>query len=164
MKDFCNSKVPKDIHFDIPPISRDKVLKYLSHIDVSKATGCDQIGPRLLKTAAPYIVDSITYICNQSIQDGVFPEKWKVGKVAPLHKNGSKEDVNNFRPISVLPVLSKILAKHVHDSVMDFLTSYNLLHKTQSGFRPAHSCETALLRLLTNGLMQLIMVLCLELL
>ena len=152
LKDFCNSKVPKDVHFDIPAISRDKVLKYLSQIDVSKATGCDQIGPRLLKTAAPYIVDSITYICNQSIQDGVFPEKWKVGKVTPLHKNGSKEDVNNFRPISVLPVLSKILEKHVHDSVIDFLTSYNLLHKTQSGFRPAHSCETTLLSMINKWL------------
>ena len=73
LKDFCSySKVPKDVHFDIPANSHDKVLKYLSHIDVSKATGCDQIGPCLLKTAAPYIVDSITYICNQSILDGVF--------------------------------------------------------------------------------------------
>ena len=54
---------------------------------------------RLVKIAAPYIVGSITYICNKSIQDGDFPEKWKVGKVAPLHKNGSREDVNNFRPV-----------------------------------------------------------------
>ena len=59
-------------------------------------------------------------------------------------KNGTKEDVNNYRPISILPVLSKLIEKHVHDSLMEFLNTYELLHKTQSGFRPKHICETAL--------------------
>ena len=149
---FCNSRIPDDIHFTIPEISREKVSKFLVNIDVSKATGCDQIGPRLIKIAAPYITDSITHICNQSIRDSVFPNKWKEGKVAPLHKTGAKDDVNNYRPISVLPVLSKILEKHVHDSLMDFLITYNLLHKTQSGFRPSHSCETALLGMISRWL------------
>ena len=147
LKDFCNSKVPDGVQFNIPEVSRDKVLKFLSNIDISKATGCDQIGPRLLKIAAPFIADSITYICNLSIQNSFFPDKWKIGKVTPLHKSGCKDDVNNFRPISVLPILSKILEKHVHDSLMDFLINHSLLHETQSGFRPSFSCETALLRI-----------------
>ena len=117
-----------------------------------KATGCDQIGPRILKISAPYIADCITHICNQSIKNSVFPDKWKEGKVAPLHKTGPKDDVNNYRPISVLPVLSKILEKHVHDSLMNFLVAYNLLHKTQSGFRPSHSCETALTGMINKWL------------
>ena len=149
---FCYSRIPADIHFTIPEISREKVSKFLTNIDVSKATGCDQIGPRLIKIAAPYITDSITHICNQSIRDSVFPNKWKEGKVAPLHKTGAKDDVNNYRPISVLPVLSKILEKHVHDALMDFLLAYNLLHKTQSGFRPSHSCETALIGMISRWL------------
>ena len=149
---FCNSRVPKDVQFEIPVISREKVLKYLTNIDVTKATGCDQIGPRLIRMAAPYIVDSISHICNLSIKNSTFPDKWKVGKVAPLHKNGPKDDVNNFRPISVLPVLSKIIEKHVHDSLMDFLINHNLLHKMQSGFRPSYSCETALIGLISKWL------------
>ena len=113
LKDFCNSKVPDGVQFNIPEVTRDKVLKFLSNNDISKLS--DQIGPRLLKIAAPFIVDSITYICNLSIKNSFFPDKWKVGKVTPLrvHKSGSKDDVNNFRPISVLPILSKVLEKHV---------------------------------------------------
>ena len=154
LKDFCNSKVPDGVQFNIPEVSHDKVLKFLSNINISKATGCNQICPRLLKIAAPFIVESITlsYICNLSIQNSFIPDKWKIGKVTPLHKSGSKDDVNDFRPISVLTILSKILEKYVHDSSMDFLINHNLLHETQSGLRPSFSCETALLRMVNKWL------------
>ena len=88
-------------------------MKFLSNIDTTKSTGTDNIGPRLLKLAAPHIVDDITFICNHSIKNSVFPSKWKEAKVVPLHKNGPLEEVNNYRPISILPVMSKILEKHV---------------------------------------------------
>ena len=67
----------------------------------------DNIGPRLLKLAAPFIAEGLTYICNKSINNSTFSDKWKEGKVRPLHKNGPKDDTNNYRPFSVLPVLSK---------------------------------------------------------
>ena len=73
-------------------------------MDTSKATGNDNVGPRLLKLAAPYISDDITYICNQSINKSTFPRKWKEAKVSPLHKTGPHDDVHNHRPISILPV------------------------------------------------------------
>ena len=138
------SKLPTDTKFTIPQISNESVLKFLSNIDINKATGTDMIGPRLLKLAAPYITDEITFICNHSITTSVFPSKWKEAKVAPLHKKGSHEEVNNYCPISILPVLSKVLEKHVHESLSDFLHQHTLLHKTQSGFRAKHLCETAL--------------------
>ena len=144
LREFCQSKLPADTKFIIPQISNESVLKFLSNIDINKATGTDMIGPRLLKLSAPYITDEITFICNRSITTSVFPSKWKEAKVAPLHKNGSHEEVNNYRPISILPVLSKVLEKHVHESLSDFLHQHTLLHKTQSGFRAKHSCETAL--------------------
>ena len=144
LKEFCDRKLPAGTEFQIPSIEKDKVLKYLSNIDVSKATGTDNIGPRLLKISAPHIADDITFICNHSIRNSSFPNKWKEAKVSPLHKNGPLEDVNNYRPISILPVLSKVLEKHVHDSFSYYLNKHNLLHKTQSGFRSKHSCETAL--------------------
>ena len=60
--------------------------------------------------------------------------------------------MNNYRPISILPVLSKVLEKHVHDCLSAFLKEYNLLHKTQSGFRSQHSCETALVQMIDTWL------------
>ena len=106
------------------------------------------IGPRLLKVCAPYIADEVTFICNHSIINSVIPGKWKEAKVTPLFKNGPHEEVNNYRPISILPVLSKVLEKHVHESLSEFLHTYDLLHKTQSGFRAQHSCETALVNMI----------------
>ena len=69
---------------------------------------------------------------------------WKHAKVIPLHKKKSQDDVNNYRPISILPIASKILEKHVSDHLYRYLSSHNLLNKRQSGFRANHSCESAL--------------------
>ena len=150
LKNFCQSKLSENTTFSISPIEKEKVLKLLSAMDTSKATGTDNVGPRLLKLAAPYISDDITYICNQSINKSTFPRKWKEAKVSPLHKNGPHDDVNNYRPISILPVLSKVLEKHVHDCLSVYLNENNLLHRTQSGFRSQHSCETALMHMLDS--------------
>lgn len=152
LKEFCLSKIPRDIQFNIPLLNTNKVVDFLKSIDTTKATGTDNIGPRLLKIAAAEIADSVTFICNCSIQQSLFPENWKDAKVTPLHKNGPCNDMNNYRPISVLPVLSKILEKHVHCSLMTYLSEYALLHSTQSGFRSAHSCETALVSMIDNWL------------
>ncbi|MCG7879038.1 MAG: reverse transcriptase family protein [Candidatus Thiodiazotropha endolucinida] len=152
LETFCSNKVPEDTFFTIPEISIEKITKFLTNIDTTKATGCDFIGPRLLKMSAPFIADSIAYICNQSITKSQFPDAWKEAKVTPLQKSGPKDDINNYRPISILPVISKVLEKHIHDSLMNFLTEYQLLQKTQSGFRPNHSCETALVGMICRWL------------
>ena len=152
LKDFCKEKIPENVFFDLPLTSTDKVLKYLNNLDVRKSTGIDEIGPRLLKLASPFIAESLSFICNLSIQTGSFPEKWKEAKVKPLHKGGPTNDLNNFRPISILPVLSKLFEKHVHESLLGFLEQYKLLYNTQSGFRPKHSCETALLYMVDKWL------------
>ena len=140
IREFCEAKLPADTKFIIPPIQKEKVLTFLSNIDINKASGTDMIGPRLLKLAAPFIADEITFICNHSITNSVFPSKWKEAKVAPLHKNGPLEEINNYRPISILPVLSKVLEKHVHESLSEFLHQHKLLHKMHSGFQAQHSC------------------------
>ena len=107
LREFCEAKLPAETKFTIPKIQKEKVSKFLSNIDINKATV--MIGSRLLKIAAPFITDEITYICNHSITNSVFPSKWKEAKVTPLHKNGPPEEINNYRPISILPVLSKVL-------------------------------------------------------
>ena len=79
-----------------------------------------------------------------SINTKTFPTSWKVAKVSPLYKNNSKDDPNKYRPISVVPILSQLLERHVADHLFEFLTSHDLLATRQSGFWWKHSCETAL--------------------
>ena len=104
----------------------------------------------MLKLAAREITGSLTHVLNNSIRTTVFPTQWKHAKVIPIYKSDSSLDVSNYRPISILPVLSKIIERHVHRELITFLNSYNLIRISQSGFREKHSCETALLKIIDD--------------
>lgn len=145
LKNYVEGKVPAHEVFAIPQISPDFVIKQLRSLNTAKATGLDGISAKVLKMTSPAIIAVITYICNLSIEVGQFPSKWKEAKVVPIFKSGSRSDCNNYRPISVLPVLSKILEKHVYCHLYKFLQDHNLLMNTQFGFRKDHSCQTAVL-------------------
>ena len=94
------------------------------------------------------ISEPLTHIINQSINTGIFPDKWKEARVLPLHKSGLTDDPYNYRPIFILSVLSKIFERHVHDHIYKHLSEHNLLYEYQSAFRPQHSCEAALLQVI----------------
>ena len=81
---------------------------------------------------------------NKSILSGGFPCSWKEAKVKPLFKSGAKDEVNNYRPISILPTISKLLEKWIDNQLTTYFNTYILLHLSQSGFRPKHSTESAL--------------------
>ena len=130
--------------FNIPQKSRDKVVNLLLSIPVFKATGNDGVSAKLLRITAPAIADSLCKLINFCIEKQTFPTKWKVSKVTPIYKEqGNWDDKNNYRPITVLPLLSKLLEKHICDHLCDFLEENALLHRFQSGFRKFHSTETA---------------------
>ena len=75
---------------------------------------------------------------------------WKIARVTPLLKAGNRSDMGNYRPISVLPIMGKVLERVVHDQLYSFLEDHNLLHPAQSGFRPAHSTITCTLSVLND--------------
>ena len=81
----------------------------------------------MLKSAAPIIASFIARLINYSFSKSVFPQRWKTAKVFPLFKGGDLENVNNYRPISVLPVLSKVIERHVHDTLHSCLCDNNLI-------------------------------------
>ena len=145
---FVNSNVPDKVSFSIPFITSDQVLSYIRILDPSKATGLDGLGPRIIKLAANSISPFIATLINKSIISGTFPSQLKYAKVFPVFKGGSKSDPSNYRPISILPTISKIFEKHVNKHLMNYLNKYNLIHKSQSGFRQKHSCQTALVKLI----------------
>ena len=105
---FMQSNIPSDIEFKIPLTNTGFVRKFLSSVNVSKSTGLDNIGPRILKISANIIAPSLVYIVNKSIISGSFPSMWKEAKVKPLFKLGDKDDINKYRPISIFPTISKL--------------------------------------------------------
>ena len=80
---------------------------------------------------------------NSSLQTGVFPSNLKIGKITPIHKKDEYNIFENYRPISILPTLSKIFEKIVHTQIYDYFQSNDLLFASQYGFRPNHSTESA---------------------
>ena len=144
---------PSKCTFKLQETNPETVQNLLSNLKTSKSTGLDNISCRLLKEAAPIVAKSLCNIFNKSIASGKFPTEWKQSKVIPIHKNGDKDSSTNYRPISILLVVSKVFERIVFNQLYEYFNTNNLLSKDQSGFRPLHSTMTALpLRQLVNGL------------
>ena len=90
--------------------------------------GPDNITPHLLKTALPYIVESLTCVYNLCIEQNIFPTALKNAKVVPLPKTNDLSDPSNYRPISLLPVISKLLERHIHKYLLQYLENLSLIH------------------------------------
>ena len=103
------------------------------------------IPSKLLKMAASIVAPSLTSIFSKSFLTGIYPNDWKTAKVTPLFKKGIKSDRNNYRPISVIPIISKVFERIVYNQLFHYLDDNNLLLSCQSGFRSLHSALTALL-------------------
>ena len=145
IKKFVDSKVDNNVSFSIPEINIAFVRKYILNLDISKSTGLDDIGSRILKLSYDLISPSITFLIKKSLSLGIFPNVWKTANIIPIYKTGPKEDVNNYRPISILPTVSKIMEKWIHLKFVNYLNDNKLLHEKQSGFRTGHSTESALI-------------------
>ena len=127
------------------PVTVSQISHLLHGLSGNKATGIDKISCKIIKLAAPVISDSLTLICNQAITLSSFPDEWKIARVVPLYKNGQRNIPGNYRPISVLPVISKIMERILHDQLYNYLTKFDLFSDTQFGFRKFHSTASALL-------------------
>ena len=117
-----------------------KELKLLSR---QKFTGIDNLPPGLLKDCGSIISKPLCDIINLSIRSGKFPSSWKVAKVTPIFKSGSRSLHENYRPISVLPMVSKLLEKTAQQAWKGYFEHENLLSKNQYGFRKKHPTKTA---------------------
>jgi hypothetical protein len=114
--------------------SEYEVKKLLQNVDTSKACGADGVGNALLKASANNIACSFSRFINQSLSMGVFPLKWKLANVVPIFKKDNRQSKENYRPISLLPSLSKICEKFVFVRLYNFLLEINFLKPSQSGF------------------------------
>ena len=121
------------------------ILKMIRTLHVNKAYGCDDISIGMIKICDQSIVQPLSLIYRNCLNTGTFPDIWKTSNIVPVHKKGDKQIVNNYRPVSLLPVCRKILERLVFNSIFDFLDNNSLLSANQSGFRPSDSCESQLL-------------------
>merc|ERR1711884_504712 len=103
----------------------------------------DGVSSILLKKLCPEINEVLTCIINQSLMTGIFPSSLKIAKISPIYKKEDPHLTDNYRPISLLPVISKIFEKVAFKQVYDYFNENNLLYKSQYGFRKKHSTELA---------------------
>ena len=139
LKDTINSQ------FRFKQVNEQEVNDIFKELHSKNSAGHDTISTRTLKAIQPAIIKPITLIINQSLNTGVFPSKLKIAKVIPVYKKGNKLSLENYRPISLLPSISKIFEKVVFNQLYSYFDSNNLLNSKQYGFRKLFSTEHALL-------------------
>ena len=145
--DFYRQKGISSTLFSLSPVSRVYIRKQLLSLKTDKSTGLDGISSRFLKDGVDILVGPVTHIVNLSISSEVFPSIFKKARVKPLFKKGSRLDVGNYRPVSILPVLSKVFERAVNDQLNTYLSRRGLLYNFQSGFRKGYSTDTCLMNL-----------------
>ena len=129
------------------PVSGSFIRSQLNGMKANKSTGLDGISAKFLKDGAALLTEPVKHLINMSILTEVVPDKFKEARVRPLFKKGSRLDPGNYRPVSILPVLSKVLERAVNSQLCSFLNSNGILYELQSGFRSGHSADTCLINL-----------------
>ena len=135
--EFCKYDSPQSLFMD--PVCPGEIGDIISSLNPNKSS---EISPRILKLLKPIFSTDLSYLYNLCFSQGIFPTCLKRAKVHPLHKKGPKSDIANYRPISILPVLSKVLEKCIHRRLYTFVS--NKLYVHQYGFRKHHSTSHAL--------------------
>ncbi|PFX32978.1 Vacuolar protein sorting-associated protein 33A [Stylophora pistillata] len=124
-------------------VKEEEILTELKKLKWKKATGLDNLPPGLLKDAAGVITKSLIFIINSSLATGVVPTEWKMAKVIPIFNFGSMAEIDNYRPILILPTMSRILEKTVHKQLIKYLEFNGFPHEHQFGYRRNRSPELA---------------------
>ena len=134
----------------ITPCTEIEIERILSSLKNKPSSGYDDISNKMLKIIGNSLLTPLYHIFNESLRQGVFPLEMKNALVVPLYKSGPPCYPNNYRPISLLITLSKILEKLMYKKVYDFLDWNKQIFKSQYGFQSKHSCEQAVTELIGN--------------
>lgn len=134
--------------FSIEPVTEQEIRNIINGLKNENSCGVDDISLFILKQISDHVLCSLVYLINQSFHQGCFPDVFKIARVIPLFKKGCSENIDNYRQISVLSTLSKIIEKAFHVRIVDFIEKNNILTPSQHGFRASKSIETASCHLL----------------
>ena len=147
-KQYLTSHTAENLRFKC--IIEDYTIKVIDNLENKNSSGHDGISNKLLKTIKGDISQSLTIIINQMLTTGIFLDDFKLSKVIPLFKKGDSFLLINYRPISLLPTISKILERVIHDQMYEYFNKFDLLAEQQYGFRKQHSTEYAAVKLIDH--------------
>jgi hypothetical protein len=140
--------VPENLGFDFRPATEEEVHKRLSGLDPKKATGTDQLPPKLINMAADILAPSLTGLINKAIMSSTFPADLKKAEVLPIYKKKDRLDKGNYRPVSILPCISKVFEGVIADQLTNFFNS--VFSPFLAAFRRGYSCNSVLLKLVED--------------
>ena len=129
--------------FEFKRVTENDILKIIQKLKPKSSFGHDGLSTILLKFIATDIISVLTLIINQSLVTGIFPDKLKIAKIKPIFKKDNPHLPDNYRPISLLPSISKVFEKVAFLQVYDYFSKNELIYKSQYGFRQLHSTELA---------------------
>lgn len=141
---YLDSRCANSLIFKLT--DRHEVTRLIEGLNDS-AAGIDEIPSRIIKHVSNEIASPLTIIFNKSMSEGIFPDQLKKAKITPIFKKGNKNECKNYRPVSVLPCLSKILESLIHDRLSEFLINNHIISDAQHGFQKQKSTTSAILTL-----------------
>ena len=133
--------------FSLTSVHPDEVDKIVSNLSNSSSFGLDMVDTYIIKLIKPDILPALTHILNLSIATKVFPSAWKKSKVIPLHKKEDLLNPKNYRPVAIIPILSKVLERVIFNQMVAYLTDNSLIHPNHHAYRANHNTTTALLQM-----------------
>ena len=144
---YENSNPSLDTTFRFHSIEVNNIVLALTNLKLNKSTGLDKIPAKVLRLSADIIAPSLTYIFNLSLYTGIYIDEWKRARVIPIYKSEDRRKCENYRPISTLPIVSKVFEREVFRQLYAYLSNNSLLSKFQSGFQHKHSTLSALIQM-----------------
>jgi hypothetical protein len=145
--DLGDSNIPDMPQITVCPAGVEKLLKSLKD---HKASGPDDISPRLLKHLAPHLAPVLTLLYRATLKQGTIPDEWRTAHVVPIFKKGDKHKAENYRPVSLTSIVCKIMEHIMCSNILKHLDAHDILTDVQHGFRKRRSCETQLILTLND--------------
>jgi len=130
-----------------------EIGKIIKSLKFKNTSGYNGISNRIIKLSSPFIISPLTYISNAALSSGVFPDRLKYAIVKPIFKKGSKQDISNYRSMSLLTSFSKVFEKLIYNRLYTHIETNSILVQEQYGFRMQHLTEHAAFSLVNSILM-----------
>ena len=151
--DYLKTKIDTTFHFQ--QVDENHLLNIINNLTPKTSSGIDNLSIKHIKVIKNELVKPLTLITNQVLCTGIFQEKLKIAKAIPILKKGDDTDLNNYRPISLLPAISKIIEKVIYNQTYNYFDHNKIFYAHQYGFRKQHSTELAVLELVDRTIFTL---------